>query len=218
MSDWKWLLHKTFEGLRKLDERGSPVPHWVLGGGTSLMIEFQHRLSKDIDAFIYDPQYLQYLDPGMGAEDVWGCEEWDLQSNYLKLIYDHGEIDFIVAPTITDLIPSRREIEGHPVALEHPVEVCVSKMFHRSRTLKIRDIFDIAVVDQSMSEILSENLVHLSGKKGDLQARLDEITPSYYAEELEEIEVMPGWEGIPATAFDRIREIVEAIPKPGYRS
>lgn len=215
MSDWTWLLHKTFEGLRKLDERGSPVPRWVLGGGTSLMIAFQHRLSKDIDAFIDDPQYLSYLDPGMGAEGIWGCEEWDRQSNYLKLIYDHGEIDFIVAPTITQIAPSHREIEGHLVALEHPVEVCVSKMFHRARTLRVRDIFDIAVVDQSMSEILSEHLGHLAGKKVDLQARLDDITPSYYAKELAEIEVMPGWESIPATALDRTRAIVEAIPAPG---
>lgn len=56
MSDWKWLLTKTFDGLQKLADNGSPVPEWVLGGGTSLMIAFQHRLSKDIDAFIDDPQ------------------------------------------------------------------------------------------------------------------------------------------------------------------
>lgn len=216
MSNWKWLLNRTFEGLRELADKGSPTPDWVLGGGTSLMIGFQHRLSKDVDAFIDDPQYLAFLDPEMGAEGVWGCEAWDRQSNYLKLIYDEGEIDFIAAPSITDLPPSREEIEGHEVVLEHPVEVCISKMFHRPRTLKVRDIFDIAVVDQSMSELLSDNLIHLSGKKGDLQARLAQIEPSYYAEELDEIDIMPGWEHIPAVAFDRIREIVEAIPEPGY--
>lgn len=102
--------------------------------------------------------------------------------------------------------------------LEHPVEVCVSKMFHRARTLKVRDIFDIAVVDRSMSGILSENLLHLSAKKGDLLARLDEMTASYYAKEMEEIGVLLGWEDIPAMAFDRIREIVEIIHEPIYRS
>ena len=218
MSDWKWLLHKTFAGLKELDDRGSPVPDWVLGGGTSLMIAFQHRLSKDIDAFIEDPQYLSYLDPGIGAESVWGCEEWDRQSNYLKLIYDEGEIDFIVARPITDLATTHREIEGHLVALQHPVEVCISKMFHRARTLKIRDIFDIAVVDQSKSGILSANLRHLSEKKADLRLRLGEITPYYYAQEIAEIEILPGWASIPAIVFERIREIVEAIPEPGDRS
>lgn len=63
-----------------------------------------------------------------------------------------------------------------------------------------------------MSEVLSENLIRLSGKKADLQARLDEITPSYYGDEIELIEVMPGWEGMPEMACDRMREIVEAIP------
>lgn len=218
MSDWKWLLHRTFEGLRELDEQGSPVPRWVLGGGTSLTIGFQHRLSRDIDAFIEDPQYLPYLDPGMGGEGVWQCNEWDRQSNYLKLIYDRGEIDFIVAPAVTDLVPSSREVEGHQVVLAHPVEVCISKMFHRARTLKVRDVFDISTVDRSMSGILSQNLVHLSGKKGDLQARLGEMTPGYYAREMEEIEVLPGWENIPAVAIHRVREIVETIRAPIYRS
>lgn len=69
-----------------------------------------------------------------------------------------------------------------------------------------------------MSGVLSENLVHLSGQKGDLQARLDEMTPAYYAKEMDEIEMMPGWEDIPAMAFDRIREIVETIHVPSYRS
>lgn len=46
---------------------------------------------------------------------------------------------------------------------------------------------------------------------------MNEITPSYYGDEIELIEVMPGWEGIPQMAFDRRREIVEAIPEPGCR-
>jgi hypothetical protein len=29
-----------------------------LGGGTALMLHANHRLSKDIDAFVDDPQYL----------------------------------------------------------------------------------------------------------------------------------------------------------------
>lgn len=211
MSDWKWLLQTTFEGLQKLAERGSPVPNWVLGGGTSLMIGFQHRVSRDIDAFIDDPQYLAYLDPGLGAEGIWGCKRWDRQANYLKLVFEHGEIDFIAAPSITGLPPSRKQVEGRSLLLEHPVEVCISKMFHRPRTLKGRDIFDIAVVDRSMSAQLSDSLVHLVSKKADLQARMNEWTPSLIAEAMAPINIMPGWENIPAIALERVREVVEAI-------
>jgi hypothetical protein len=37
------------------------------------MIHSAHRLSKDIDAFIDDPQYLTLLSPRLGDEDIWSC-------------------------------------------------------------------------------------------------------------------------------------------------
>jgi hypothetical protein len=45
----------------------------VLGGGTALMICAGHRLSKDIDAFIDDPQYLTFLSPRLAGEAIWAC-------------------------------------------------------------------------------------------------------------------------------------------------
>jgi hypothetical protein len=50
------------------------VPEWVLGGGTALMISADHRLSRDIDAFIDDPQYLAVLSPE--TTEVWKCLAW----------------------------------------------------------------------------------------------------------------------------------------------
>jgi hypothetical protein len=32
-------------------------PPWTFGGGTVLMLGFDHRFSKDIDLFVPDPQY-----------------------------------------------------------------------------------------------------------------------------------------------------------------
>lgn len=92
----------------------------MLSGGTSLMIPSTWPVSI----------------PTWARRTSGGCDDWHLQSNYLKLFYDEGEIDFIAAPSITQLPTTAREIEGHLVALEHPVEVCVRKMFQRPRTLK----------------------------------------------------------------------------------
>lgn len=38
-------------------------PFWTLGGGTVLMFRYGHRVSKDIDIFVPDPQYLGYVTP-----------------------------------------------------------------------------------------------------------------------------------------------------------
>jgi hypothetical protein len=61
LSQWRLLLDKAITGLDRLRAKGQPVPDWVLGGGTALMVHTGHRLSKDIDAFIDDPQYISLL-------------------------------------------------------------------------------------------------------------------------------------------------------------
>ena len=113
MSPWERLLHRTITGLGDLRRAGQPVPDWVLGGGTALMIHAGHRISKDIDAFIHDPQYLSFLSPRLAGEAVWGCGAFNEAAHYLKLIFPEGEIDFIVAAAITDLKNERKEIALH---------------------------------------------------------------------------------------------------------
>ena len=44
-----------------LPMRGFAPPAWTLGGGTALMLRHDHRLSRDIDVFLRDPQYLPAL-------------------------------------------------------------------------------------------------------------------------------------------------------------
>jgi hypothetical protein len=57
------LLDRAISGLARIREAGQPVPDWTLGGGTALMIHARHRISKDIDAFVDDAQYLPFLSP-----------------------------------------------------------------------------------------------------------------------------------------------------------
>jgi len=39
-----------------LEEAGQPVPEWLLGGGTALMLFANHRLSKDVDTSLFSRQ------------------------------------------------------------------------------------------------------------------------------------------------------------------
>jgi hypothetical protein len=80
----------------------------VLGGGTALMILADHRLSRDIDAFIDDPQYLALLSPE--TTGVWNCSAWDRAAHYLKLKFAEGEIDFIVSAPISSLAPLEKQM------------------------------------------------------------------------------------------------------------
>lgn len=101
------------------------------------MIHTGHRLSKDIDAFIDDPQYLSSLSPRLAGEEVWQCQAYDEAANHLRLTYPEGEIDFIVAGPITGLSTERKTIDlsdlkpglAYQIDVEHPVEIAIKKLF-----------------------------------------------------------------------------------------
>jgi hypothetical protein len=39
------------------------IDHWTFGGGTAMMLQIDHRESRDIDIFLPDAQFLAFLDP-----------------------------------------------------------------------------------------------------------------------------------------------------------
>jgi hypothetical protein len=221
LSGWRRLLGRTLDGLSDLEQQGQPVPDWVLGGGTALMLHANHRLSRDIDAFIDDPQYLALLSPE--TTDVWNCTDWDKAAHYLKLKYPEGEIDFIVSGTISDLEAVPKEIDltsirigwKPTIAVEPPTEIALKKMYHRATMLKPRDIFDIAVVKKIDGAPLIANLGNVASKKDDLIRRLASIHVGYLTADLAELDIQPGWEREQETCLETVRSLVAQIPKDG---
>jgi len=194
----------------------------VLGGGTALMIHSGHRLSKDIDVFIDDPQYIALLSPRLGGEDIWSCEAYDEAGHYLKLIYPEGEIDFIVAGSITDLPVESKTVDmsevrpsaSHTINVEHPVEIALKKLNYRGSMLKIRDIFDLVVVDSSFSELLRDNLRYVAHLKQGILERLSAISEEFLRQELDELAIADQWRPLADTCLQRMKEVAEAIPEP----
>ncbi|QDP24297.1 nucleotidyl transferase AbiEii/AbiGii toxin family protein [Bradyrhizobium cosmicum] len=221
MSGWLSLLGRTLDGLSSLEQLGQPVPDWVLGGGTALMLYANHRFSRDIDAFIDDPQYLGFLSPE--TTDVWNCEDWDKAAHYLKLRYPEGEIDFIVSGAISDLDPAEKEIDltsvragwTPTIKVEPPAEIALKKMYHRATMLKPRDIFDIAVIMKIAGDSLTANLGKIASRKDDLVRRVAGIRVDYLKSDLAELDIQPGWEREKETCLETVRSLVAQIPAAG---
>ncbi|MFB6451396.1 nucleotidyl transferase AbiEii/AbiGii toxin family protein [Bradyrhizobium tunisiense] len=219
MSGWRKLLGRTLNGLSDLEQQGQPVPDWGLGGGTALMIYTNHRLSRDIDVFIDDPQYLALLSPD--TTDVWNCTDWDKAAHYLKLRYPEGEIDFIVSGTLSDLDPIEKEIDltsiragwKPTIMAEPPAEIALKKMYHRSTMLKPRDIFDIAVIKKNYGDTLIANLGAVTSKKKDLLQRVNSIRVDYLEADLAELDIQSGWEHEQETCLNTVRALVAQIPE-----
>jgi hypothetical protein len=182
------------------------------------MLHSDHRLSKDIDAFINDPQYLGIMSPDV--TDVWNCRTWDKAAHYLKLEYAEGEIDFIVSGPLSDLattfheidltdLPARRKIT---IEIEHPAEIALKKMHYRPTTLKSRDIFDIAVADSIDHEALVSNLKKISNRKKALIKRMRSIDRNFLQAELAELDIRAGWNSQKSNCLETVRSLIEQIP------
>jgi Nucleotidyl transferase AbiEii toxin, Type IV TA system len=216
LSQWQRLLDRAADGLDRLRKADQPVPPWLLGGGTALMLHAGHRLSKDIDIFIQDPQYLPFLSPRLGGEDVWNCDTFEEAAQHLKLIFPEGEIDFIVAPPITNLSSEKKSVDmseiGRPgplvVDVEYPVEIALKKLVYRGRMLKVRDIFDIAVVDHYFSKLLHSNLVHVKDSQAGILARLKGISETFLRLELNELDISESWRREADTCLARVTAIM----------
>jgi hypothetical protein len=186
----------------------------LAGGGRA-----GHRVSKDIDAFIDDPQYLSILSPRLAGEGIWGCDAYDESANHLRPVFPEGEIDFIVAAMITDL-PNWVEAVGvseiaagvsHRIEIEHPVEIAIKKIAYRGTMLKVRDIFDIVVVDSLFAQALRAELHRVAHLRDAILARLNSISNDYLALEIAELEISGEWNAVAVGCRERMREIVSAM-------
>jgi hypothetical protein len=113
------------------------------------MLLYEHRRSKDIDIFLRDPQYLTALSPRLNDHTEALTGRYVEQSNFLKLIFDGGEVDFIVAPSLTTDPYMTKTVLGTETKVETPVEIVAKKVFYRPEEFSLRDVFDLAfVLDQ----------------------------------------------------------------------
>jgi predicted nucleotidyltransferase component of viral defense system len=220
---------KTWEGLfqdalRLVDEihtHGTKHLYWTFGGGTVLMRKYQHRLSKDIDIFVPDPQALNYVNPRLSqvAENL--AVHYDEANGFIKLFLPDGEIDFVASPNLTESPYIDEEIFGRIVHVETATEIVAKKFFHRGNRLLARDMFDFALVAEKEPEELlraSKFLIrHITPIKAALTGDLSSLRLQFDA--IDKLSYNPN--------FDQVRDIVietldsvsqqvekEEMPKP----
>lgn len=134
------LLSRAIEII---GESGMSNDSWAVGGGTALAHFYNHRLSKDIDIFIDDPQFLSSLSPRFNemAEAAAGYEE---NGNCILLTFPEGELDFIVGSQLSKFKPKETLFLNHHVNLEDSVEIVAKKIVYRGQYAVSRDVFDLA--------------------------------------------------------------------------
>jgi len=142
---WKQILASAVAVFSDLEKKGLGSPDVVIGGGTVLMFRFEHRLSKDIDFFLHDVQWLSLLTPRLNDATAAMITDYVEQANGIKLVLPHGDIDFVVAGAVTDAeAVETLEFMGRTFFLEPTEEILAKKLFYRAARFQSRDVFDLA--------------------------------------------------------------------------
>ncbi|WP_349791443.1 nucleotidyl transferase AbiEii/AbiGii toxin family protein [Xanthomonas sp. WHRI 7064] len=145
---WEKLFPRALALIDEISQYGGITdPFWTLGGGTVLMFRYRHRLSKDIDIFVPDPQYLGFVTPRLSDSAADLTQDYTEQPGaFVKLQFEEGEVDFVAAPNLLNDAWDTWDIGGRAVKVETAAEIIAKKMYHRGDRVTARDLFDLALV------------------------------------------------------------------------
>lgn len=152
---WQTLLAHALTLVDEISRRGIRNPFWTLGGGTVLMLRYGHRLSKDIDIFVPDPQYLGFVSPRLSDAAERVSMDYVEGPGYVKLLRTEGEIDFVASPNLTMQPYDEWTLLGRTVKVETAAEIVAKKLWHRGDRATARDLFDLALVIEREPEALA---------------------------------------------------------------
>jgi hypothetical protein len=174
---WEGLFERALVLIDDARKQGLPVDEWTFGGGTVLMRRHRHRLSKDIDIFIDNPEFLGYLNPRLSnvAESL--TTDYVEDTEYIKLRFPDGEIDFVVAAPLSQHPANLETVVGRPFLVETSTEIVAKKIWHRGQQFTARDILDLAMVAEREPEALTEIFPILRGKRDVVLKRIADFGP-----------------------------------------
>lgn len=158
---WRELLQHAFALVDEIAAHGIADPFWTFGGGTVLMLRYGHRLSKDIDIFVPDPQYLGFVSPRLSAVAEGVSDQYVEGPGYIKLLRPEGEIDFVASPNLSDYPFEVWDLLGRQVRVETAAEIVAKKLWHRGDRASARDLFDLALVIEREPAALARAAPHL---------------------------------------------------------
>ncbi|HEX5130189.1 MAG TPA: nucleotidyl transferase AbiEii/AbiGii toxin family protein [Usitatibacter sp.] len=143
---WKVLFRRALEIIGAAAASGTRYDDWSFGGGTVLMRRFGHRVSKDVDIFVPDPQYLGYVSPRLNDKADALTRKFLETEMSVKLYFPEGEIDFIASDPVTKDPYAVERILGRDVRVDSTAEIIGKKVRYRGRMFTGRDLFDFALV------------------------------------------------------------------------
>lgn len=214
LKSWEALFAQALEILDSAQRAGARTAGWSFGGGTVLMRKHRHRISKDIDIFVPDPQLLGYLSPRQSAAAASFTSDYVEQANFVKLFLPQGEIDFVVSGPLTAAPAVTERIGSRDVLVETSAEIIAKKVWHRGAAFTARDVFDFALVAKKEPEAIRLVRHILAARRevllGRLRGNAEALREDFAA--LDVLEFRPSFESCIVAIESALEQ--SAVPPP----
>ncbi|HEU5017004.1 MAG TPA: nucleotidyl transferase AbiEii/AbiGii toxin family protein [Pseudolabrys sp.] len=212
-SDWARLLRIAHSLIQQVNKKQNIIDVWTLGGGTAMMLQIDHRESRDIDIFLPDPQSLSFLNPEIHdfQFEIEPTAHVGDGARSLKLFFDIGEIDFIVASPLTETPTRVTMLEGFDVRLETVPEIIAKKIHYRGTTIKPRDIFDIAAGGKSHTDSIIKALHAYRERVHQALATIQKLNPEFVNNTIAQLAIKQEYREIAENALPRSVELLSSV-------
>lgn len=208
---WSTIIAGAYALFDALESQGFGRPPFSLGGGTVLMFHFEHRLSKDIDFFGYDAQWLSLLSPRLNDAAAAMAAGYVEQANTIKIMTPHGDIDFIIAGDVTASVDRVQNVlAGREILVDPVSEILAKKLFYRATHFKARDVYDLSAAIDLNPDAARTAVQAAASRKDILLRRLSDLA------EHDEAALLNGivpYEGALRHADDMLSKVTDFIAR-----
>ena len=221
-SQWAQLFAIAADLLDQVGEQTAGYPlHWSFGGGTAMMLRIGHRESHDVDIFLDDSQVLGFFDPAKAelsfkeAPSSYSGEGARFQKFAFEGI---GEIDFIVAGSLTPVPTTSFFIQDRSVELETIPEIIVKKIVHRGSQAEARDVFDIAAAARLHRSEIVEALRAYPDQVANALSRLRALNSDFVSGTIAQLMILPDYLDLIATGLTSTIDVLEQALNEGTQA
>ena len=179
-----------------------------------MMLQIGHRESHDVDLFLDDPQILGFLDPSKSDLEfaIMPSDYVGDGARFQKFAFsDIGEIDFIVAGSLTDRPFIETDIEGYAVKLETIGEIIAKKVYHRGRDAKARDIFDMAAAARTRRPELIESLRPYPDQAGSMARAVKGLNPDFVSSTIGQLMIRPEYSDLISSSAGIVSGLLDEV-------
>jgi hypothetical protein len=212
--NWARLFRAGRDLINQVNSEQTLIDDWTFGGGTAMMLQIDHRESRDVDIFLTDPQLLALLDPEK-RDFTFAIRPDDFSSDgsrFRKFFFgDIGEVDFIIARVMTARPTVIKMVEGAEVALDTIPEIIAKKIYYRGSNIKPRDIFDIAAAGEQHAAPVIKALRDYREEVARTLREIETLDAAFIRDAIDGLSIRDAFRPIAKTALARATEILRAV-------